>query len=186
MPAQQPALANRVRWVIRTQLAAVSPARKHTPGVHTRATGFLPLTGPARGAVAAAFSAARRDGRRHWNPGQLLLGLSAQDQGTAARALRRLGISHDQVRQQVAQATVPARRQVGPAPHPAGGTALAAAAEAAAHCDYSIGSDHLLLALFRADDQAAAQVLTRLGTGESQVRSAVTALRTEHGPERSA
>jgi hypothetical protein len=32
-------------------------------------------------------------------------------------------------------------------------------AEAAAHCDYHIGTDHLLLALFRADDQTAAQVL---------------------------
>ena len=59
-------------------------------------------------------------------------------------------------------------------------------AEAAAHCDYRIGTDHLLLALFRADDQAAAQALTRLGAGESQVRGAVSALRAESGPERSA
>lgn len=59
-------------------------------------------------------------------------------------------------------------------------------AEAAAHCDYYIGTDHLLLALFRADEQTAAQALARLGAGESQVRSAVTPLQAESGPERSA
>jgi ATP-dependent Clp protease ATP-binding subunit ClpA len=59
-------------------------------------------------------------------------------------------------------------------------------AEAAAHCDYYIGTDHLLLALFGADDQTAAQALTRLGAGESQTRDAVTALRAESGRERPA
>jgi ATP-dependent Clp protease ATP-binding subunit ClpA len=59
-------------------------------------------------------------------------------------------------------------------------------AEAAAHCDYRIGTGHLLLALFRADDQSVGQVLTRLGAGQSQVRSAVTALQAESGPERPA
>jgi tRNA1(Val) A37 N6-methylase TrmN6 len=52
------------------------------------------------------------------------------------------------------------------------------------HCDYYIGTDHLLLAPFSADDQTAAQALTRLGAGEGQVRSAVTALQAESGPER--
>jgi hypothetical protein len=76
----------------------------------------------------------------------------------------------------------------GPSPRrsPPGGLILAAAAEAAAHCDYRIGTGHLLLALFRADDQSVAQALTRLGAGEGQVRVAVTALRAESGPERSA
>lgn len=110
MPARQPTFSTRARWIIRTQLAALSPARKHTPGVHTRATGFLPSTGPARAAVAFAFAEARRDGHRHWGPGQLLLGLTAQDQGTAARALQRLGISQEQVRQQAGQMTTGARK----------------------------------------------------------------------------
>jgi len=57
-------------------------------------------------------------------------------------------------------------------------------AEAAAYCDYHIGTDHLLLALFRADDQTAAQALARLGAGESQGRNAVSALQAESGPER--
>lgn len=56
-------------------------------------------------------------------------------------------------------------------------------AEAAARCDYRIGTQHLLLALFYADDQAAAQALARLGAGESQVREAMTAVLAETGPE---
>jgi ATP-dependent Clp protease ATP-binding subunit ClpC len=188
MPAQQPSLSTRARWIIRTQLAAISPARKHTPGIHTRTTGFLPFTSPARAAVAVAFREAQRDGHRHWGPGDLLLGLAAQDQGTAARALKRLGIGQEQVRQQAGQITAGDRQQAGPGPQPRPPGALiqAAAAEAAAHCDYRIGTDHLLLALFRADDQSAAQALTRLGAGESQVRSAITALQAESGPEYSA
>jgi ATP-dependent Clp protease ATP-binding subunit ClpC len=186
MPAQQPSLSTRARWIIRTRLAAVSPARRHTPGIHTRATGFLPFSGPARDAVAVAFREARRDGHRHWGPGHLLLGLAAQDQGIAARALGRLGISQGQARQQAGQITARDQQRAEPAPQPPGGLIQAAAAEAAAHCDYRIGTDHLLLALFRADDQTAGQALTRLGAGESQVRDAVAALQAESGPERSA
>ncbi len=188
MPAPQPSLSTRARWIIRTQLAAVRPGRKHTPGIHTRATGFLPFTSPARDAVGGAFREARRDGHRHWGPGHLLLGLTAQDQGTAARALQRLGISQEQVRQQAGQITARDRQQAGPAPqpHPPGGLIQAVLAEAAAHCDYHIGTSHLLLALFRADDQTAAQALARLGAGESQVRSAITALQAESGPKCSA
>ena len=188
MPAQQPSLSARARWIIRTQLAAVSPARKHTPSIHTRTTGFLPFTSPARDAVVAAFREARRDGHRHWTPGHLLLGLAAHDQGTAARALQRLGISQEQVRRQAGQITARDRQQGGPAPQARPPRALiqAVLAEAAAHCDDRIGTGHLLLALFHSDDQSAAQAITGLGTGESQVRSAITALQAESGPERPA
>jgi ATP-dependent Clp protease ATP-binding subunit ClpA len=185
MPAPQPSLSARARWIIRTQLAALSPARRHTPGIHTRAAGFL-STSPARDAVAVAFQEARRDSHRHWAPGHLLLGLAAQDQGTAARALQRLGISQEQVRQQAGQITARNQQQARPAPQPPGGLIQAAAAEAAAHCDYRIGTSHLLLALFRADDQTAAHALARLGAGESQVRGAITALQAESGPKCSA
>jgi ATP-dependent Clp protease ATP-binding subunit ClpA len=188
MPDQRPSVSTRARWIIRTQLAAVSPAREHSPGIHTRATGFLPFTSPARGAVAVAFREARRDGHRHWGPAHLLLGLAAQDEGTAPRALGRLGIRQEQVRQQAGQITARDRQQAGPAPQsrPPGALIEAVLAEAAAHCDYRIGTGHLLLALFRVDDQSVAQVLTRLGAGESQVRDAVTALQAESGPECSA
>lgn len=118
MSAHQPSLSTRARWIIRTQLAAVSPARKHTPGLHTRATGFLPFTSPARGAVAAAFREARHNGHRHWSPGHLPLGLAVQDQGTAARALERLGICQEQIRQQAGQITTRDQQQAEPAPQP--------------------------------------------------------------------
>ena len=147
-----------------------------------------PLHQPARDAVGVAFREARRDDHRHWGPGHLLLGLTAQDQGTAARALQRLGISQEQVRQQARQITTRNRQQARPAPQPdpSGGLIQAVLAEAAAHCDYHIGTSHLLLALFRADDQTAAHALARLGAGESQVRSAITALQAESGPKCSA
>jgi ATP-dependent Clp protease ATP-binding subunit ClpA len=56
-------------------------------------------------------------------------------------------------------------------------------AEATAHRDYHIGTEHLLAALFRAEDQVAAQALAMLGAGESQVRDAMTAVLAETGPE---
>jgi len=59
MRAQQPGLSARARWIIRTQLAAISPGRKHTPGVHTRAIGFIPFTAPARDSVTSRPSMAR-------------------------------------------------------------------------------------------------------------------------------
>jgi len=188
MPAQQPGLGTRARWIVRTQLAHLSPARKRTPGVHTRATGFLPFSAPARGAVGLAFRAARRDGHRFWGPGHLLLGLAAQDEGTAARALDRLGVSRERLRQEAGQIAAQDGRPAGAAARsrPASGLIWAALAEAAARCDYAIGTDHLLLALFGADDQAAAQALARLGAGESRVRGAVEALRAESGGERPA
>ena len=70
--------------------------------------------------------------------------------------------------------------------HTPGGLIWAAAAEAAAQCDDRIGTDHLLLALFRADDPAAAQALAQLGADEAQVRGTVESLRAEYGQERSA
>ncbi len=188
MQGLQPGLRARARWIIRTQLAAISPGRKHTPGIHTRATGFILFTAPARDSVAHAWREARRGGYDHWGPGHLLLGLTAQDEGVAARALERLGISREEVRQQAAQTTAQDRQQAEPAPrpHPAKGVIQAVLGEAAAHCADYIGTEHLLLALFRADDQTAAQALARLGAGESQARSAITALLAESGREPSA
>jgi ATP-dependent Clp protease ATP-binding subunit ClpA len=99
--------------------------------------------------------------------------------------MERLGISQEQVRQQAGHITARDQQQAEPAPQPPGGGLIqAAAAEATAHCDYRIGTDHLLLALFRADDQTAGQALAHLGAGESQVRDAITALQAESGTER--
>jgi ATP-dependent Clp protease ATP-binding subunit ClpC len=99
--AQQPGLSARARWIICTQIAAGSPGRKHTPGIHTRATGFIPFTGPARESVAAAWREARRLGHDHWGPGHLLLALFRAHDQTAAQALSRPGAQESRVRDAV-------------------------------------------------------------------------------------
>ncbi len=58
--------------------------------------------------------------------------------------------------------------------------------EAVAQGDDHIGTEHFLLALFCDNDNAAAQVLTRLGAGEREVRAALAELLAESGRERSA
>ncbi len=185
MPAPKPGLKSRARWIIRTQLAALSPGRKHTPGIHTRATGFISFTSTARDSLTAAWREARRLGSGHWDPGHLLLGLIAQDNGTAAQSLNRLGISAEQVGEHAGTITAGHRQpRTSPLPRPADGVIPGALAEAAAHCDERIGTRHLLLALYRADDQAAAQLLARLGAGESEVRAAIDAALAEATPEK--
>lgn len=186
MPAPQPGRKSRARWIVRTQLAAISPGRKHTPGIHTRATGFLSFTGPARDCVASAWRQARRGGARHWGTGHLLLALIGQDDGIAAQALQRLGINCEELRRQIGQviAEHPQRAGASPTPHPPPGAIPAVLAEAAAHCDARIATWHLLLALYRTEDQAAAQVLARLGAGESDVRAATDAVLADTAPEK--
>jgi hypothetical protein len=80
----------------------------------------------------------------------------------AGRALERLGISREQVRQQATQD----QQQAGPVPepHPARGVIQPGAGEAAARCGTGIGTGHFLLALFRAEDQTAARA--HAGRGE--------------------
>ena len=106
----------------------------------------------------------------------------------AARALKRLGISTEAVRQRVSQITGQSQP-----PYPSGpDTPLAmrvmprAVGEAVAHGHDYIGTEHILLALFRAGDDAAAQALASLGAGEREVRDAITELLGEPGPIRHA
>ena len=183
MPAPQPGLTSRARWIIHTQLAAFSSRRKHTPGIHTRATGYIPFTRPARDSLAAAWREAGGLGSGHWSTGHLLLGLMAQDDGVAARSLNRIGISVDQVRSHGREITAGPQHGTSPLSRPAGGVIPAVLAEAAARCDERIGTRHLLLALYRADDQGAAQVLDTLGARESEVRAAIDAVLAETAPE---
>jgi ATP-dependent Clp protease ATP-binding subunit ClpC len=95
----------------------------------------------------------------------------------AARALERLGISPEAVRQQVTQIAA-GQPQVPPGPD----TPLAmwvmprAVGEAVAHGHDYIGTEHILLALFHAGDDTAARTLASLGAGEREVRAAITAV----------
>jgi ATP-dependent Clp protease ATP-binding subunit ClpC len=187
MPSPKPGLRSRAGWRVRTQLAALSPARQHTAGIHILAIGFLPFTGPARHAVGFAWREARRLGHAHWGAGHLLLGLAGQDDGIAARAMERLGLSREQVRQQAGQITAGYQNDAAAlAPRPAQDAIPAVLAEAAAQCDDHIGTGHLLLALFGTSDRSAAQALASAGAGEAEIRGAITDLLAEPGPEHSA
>ncbi len=186
MQVLPPALKYQARRIIRHPVAAV--ITRHKPGIHTRGTGFIPFTGHARSSVSLAWREARRLDYEHWGPGHLLLGLIGQEEGVAARALQRLGISPEEVRQHVGQMTTQDRQLAGQMPrsHPAEGVIQAVLDEVVTHDDDYVGTDHLLLALFRADDTTAAQVLARVGAGESQVREAIAAERAESGRKCSA
>ena len=109
-------------------------------------------------------------------PEHILLGLVSAGDVLAVRALERLSVRPEAVREQVGQVTGQE------SPHPSGVSPEAPQTlrvwhamvdEAVAHGDDYIGTEHFLLALFCDDGNAAAQALTRLGAGEREVRAAV-------------
>jgi Clp amino terminal domain, pathogenicity island component len=189
-PAAQIARAVRRRYRRRTH---PSPFMIHIgpggmPGsIITPVTGPMPFTGHARNALILARQESLRLVRPR-GPEHILLGLAGAGDGLAVKALERLGVRPEAVREQVEQVTgeepqhpprdFPDKRQTRRVWH-------AVADEAIAHGDDYIGTEHFLLALF-CDDNAAAQVLTRLGAGEREVRAAVAELLAESGRERSA
>jgi Clp amino terminal domain, pathogenicity island component len=157
-------------------------------GIITPVTGPMAFTGHASKALILARQESSRLGRPG-GPEHILLGLAGVGDGLAVKALERLGVRPEAVREQVEQV-------IGQEPqHPPGGLPEkrqtrrvwhAVADEVFAHGDDYIGTEHFLLALFYDDDNAAVQVLTRLGTGEREVRAAVAELLAESGRERSA
>ncbi len=157
-------------------------------GVITPVTGPMAFTGHAKKALILARQESSRLGRPR-GPEHILLGLVNAGDGLAVRALERLRVRPEAVREQVGQVT-------GQEPHhPSGDSPEAPQTlrvwhamvdEAVAHGDDYIGTEHFLLALFCDDDNAAAQALTRLGAGEREVRAAVAELLAESGRERSA
>jgi prophage maintenance system killer protein len=181
--APTPTLRSRATRLLRLT-HAVSPVCQ--AGVYTPATGFLPFTGDAREVVVAARMEADRLGLGHPGPEQFLLSLVATARGPAAEALRRLGISPGSVREQVTQLAGQHRSQVpddADIPLPMR-VMPRAVGEAVSHGHDYIGTEHILLALFHAADDTAAQVLTRLGAGESEVRGALAPVLPRFGPGR--
>ena len=161
-------------------------------GIRTPATGLMPFTGQALSSVVLSGQEARRRGQPR-GPEHFLLGLTAQRDSIAAKALQRLGISPDAARQQAEQIT----SQANPSPRPGRIRRIpvtpearrmwnAILDEAVAHGHDYIGTEHILLAIFSDQDGAAAQALTRLGAGENEIRSAIAVLLAESGRERSA
>jgi Clp amino terminal domain, pathogenicity island component len=160
--------------------SADSPA-----GIRTPATGLLPFTGPARDTLIRSGE----EPGRHGPPRDLehiLLALIAAGDGVAVRALERLGISQEAVRDRITGEARPGAARPGRLPNNPQVRRLwqAVLDEAVAHGDDYIGTEHFLLGLFCDHDAAVVQALAGLGAGESQVRAAVTAQLAESGPER--
>jgi ATP-dependent Clp protease ATP-binding subunit ClpC len=115
------------------------------------------------------------------------LALTDGNDGVAVKALERLGIDREAVREQAEQTTGQGQ------PHaPAGRTPDTPQArklwpvvldEAVAHGDDYIGTQHFLLALYSDGGAAAARALARLSAGENEVRSMIMAMLAESGPE---
>ncbi|MGH3254036.1 MAG: Clp protease N-terminal domain-containing protein [Streptosporangiaceae bacterium] len=156
-------------------------------GIITPVTGPMAFTGHARKALVLARQESSRLGRPR-GPEHILLGLANAGDGLAVKALERLGVRPEAIREQVGQVTgQEPDHPSGPSPEarPTLRVWHAMVDEAVAQGDDCIGTDHFLLALF-CEDNAAAQVLTRLGAGERAVRAAVAELLAESGRERSA
>jgi len=154
--------------------------------ITTMVTGPLAFTGHASEALALARRESSRLGRLR-GPEHILLGLMDAGDGLAVKALKRLGVRPDAVREQVEQLTdQEADYPPGPVAPQTRRVWHAMADEAFARGDNYIGTEHFLLALFCDDDNAAAQILTGLGAGEREVRAAVAELLAESGRERSA
>jgi hypothetical protein len=189
-PYSQPAQEAPMRTLrVSRRLRALNP--KPQAGIRTPVTGFMPFTDDAGDVVVQARAEADRLGLDRPGSEQFLLALAGTGQGVAAQALNRLGISSAVVRQQVTQVTqVPDRPQ--PPVAPEADTPLArqvmprAVGEAVAHGRDYIGTEHILLGLFHAGDDTAAQALTRLGAGEHEVRAAIIAVIGDPGPGRPA
>lgn len=167
---------SRAAEFIRGPVTALVP--KRVAGVHTRATGFIPLTGPACHSVGLAWQEARRFGGNHLETEHILLGLIGGE-GTAVRALGRLGISPQAVRQAVGHGSGQHQQESATPMATTGARQVLgrwALGEALGRGHRYIDTEDLLLALYRESDGAAAQALTRLGAGERQVRGAVTAV----------
>jgi ClpA/ClpB-like protein len=154
-------------------------------GVITPVTGRMALTGHATNALIVARQESSRLGRPR-GPEHILLGLVSAGDGLAAKALERLGVRPEAVREQVGQVTGQEPAGAGPEASQTLRVWHAMVDEAVAHGDDYIGTEHFLFALFCDDDNAAAQVLTGLGAGEREVRAAVAELLAESGRERSA
>jgi ATP-dependent Clp protease ATP-binding subunit ClpA len=151
------------------------------------------FTARARVVVASAVLAARDAGRSKAGAVHILLGLFAEPEGVAAKALQEVGVTRDAVRAAVL-ASPPAEEPDSPeqaeaeteagteAPRPArftsdGRLALRDALVVALELGHNyIGTEHLLLGLYRNQGSPAGSILAAAGATEDAVRAHVVEL----------
>jgi prophage maintenance system killer protein len=148
--------------------------------MRTQPTGmFARFTDQARSVIFLAQEEARLLRHDYVGTGHLLLGLLYEGDGVAARALESLGISREDVQGQVEEIAGPGQGSPArplPFAPPAKKVLELSLREALALGHHYIGTEHLLLGLLREGEGLGAQVLTRLGTGDAQIREQVLSL----------
>ncbi|POX39105.1 Clp protease [Streptomyces sp. Ru73] len=150
--------------------------------------GFGRFTPRARNVVVTAQNEAKAGGQAEIGTGHLILGLLAEPEGLAARALAAQGVSAEAVREAVAAAQPPAAEDGTPALIP-----FTAAAKKALELTFRealrlghnyVGTEHVLLALLEQEDGDG--LLTGLGVtkeaAETWIRETLDAL-TAAGPK---
>jgi hypothetical protein len=147
-------------------------------GVELPGAPLTRFTPRARSTLTAAQDEARRAAADQVGPEHLLLGLLAEPEGLAAKAISALGITPEQVRAQAgiapagSQAGAGAGERIPFAPRAKKVLELTLREALLLGHNY-IGTEHLLLGVL-AEGGAGAQVLTGLGITEDQVREWVT------------
>jgi len=140
---------------------------------------FERFTDRARSVVVLAQEESRLLGHNHIGTEHLLLGLLAEREGVAARALESLGVTLDAARQLVREIVGPdseaARGHIPFTPRAKKILELSLR-EALSLGSEVISTEHLLLGLIDEGDGVGAQILERLGAQNTKVRKAVIGL----------
>ncbi|MFG2060253.1 Clp protease N-terminal domain-containing protein [Micromonospora sp. NPDC048871] len=138
--------------------------------------GFQRFTPRARNVVAAAHNEAKAAGSAHTTPAHLVLGLLAEPEALAARALTAAGVSAEAVRQAATAALPPAAEEVPDLiPYDAAAKkALELTFREALRLGHNyIGTEHILLALLEQEDGQG--VLTGLGLDKATTEAQIVA-----------
>jgi len=140
---------------------------------------FGRFTERAQKVVVLSQEEARRLGHNVVGTEHILLGLAAEGEGVAARALQGMGISLDKVRAEVekviGKGESPPQGQIGFTPRAK--RVLELAFDEARQLGHTyIGTEHILLGLIREGEGVAAQVLKNLGADLDKVRRQVVEL----------
>jgi hypothetical protein len=148
--------------------------KRFSPGAND-APSFERFSPRARAVLAGAAEAARGLGQAQVGPEHLLLALFEPRQSVAAQALLASGVTRAEVEARVLSLGEPARSATGgteaPVPFtPAAVEVLRGAVVEALQLGHNyIGTEHLLLALYRDEESIAARALVALGVDREQI-----------------
>jgi hypothetical protein len=146
---------------------------------------FERFTDRGRRVIVLAQEEARLLNHNYIGTEHLLLGLTHEEEGVAARALTELGISLEAVRAQVEE--IIGQGQSAPTGHipftPRAKKVLELSLREALQLGHNyIGTEHILLGLIREGEGVAAQVLVKLGGSRDRVRAKVIQVLSDAGP----